>query len=302
MAKNIKIQLWTDGYYAKTIAIWRPEEEADYVAPENDTRSDQEINVPYYLVVSSVFEGRSEVVGNNPVAPSQHPMPADFLKQQVRHISYMFANEFGIFKPATKAVAKAWIAKQTVGYNMDKEMEVQVSPAQGSMTLKDFRDSLGAYTDTELEKIQVMTIGENPLDAAAKGISDYIYTPKDTDTQQYISVTKLVSVYEVDNPYIDKGTITPETIENSTIPGTEDATITQEIIATQEAAVAEDATAQETLATFDAMVAETSAVIEADPTLATDVVVEPTKEEVLQQQIEDLKAQLAAATSTPGAV
>lgn len=306
MSKKIKIQVWTDLYYARFIAIWRPEEAEDYVAPEVDTRSDQEINVPYLLVTSSVFEGRSEVIGANPVAPSQHPMPAEFLEQQTRHISYMFANEFGIFKPATKAIANSFLAKMTVNYKLDKEIEVVVSPANGNITLKDFRDSLVGYTDTELEKIKVMTIGEHPDDAHAKGIEEYIHTPKETTTEQYIAITKLTPVYELNDPYIDKSTITTDTIAAGTVPGTEDADMT--IVGTEQSldAIATNAAEQTTLETFDAMTEPLSTEDQmAADTAATVVVPEPTKEEVQAQAIKDLQAELDALknpTSTPGAV
>ena len=61
--KNIKIQVWTDVYYAKFIAIWRPEEEPDYVAPDPDTRTEQEKNVPVLLVQNCVYEAKNQMVG-----------------------------------------------------------------------------------------------------------------------------------------------------------------------------------------------------------------------------------------------
>jgi|SaaInlStandDraft_4_1057021.scaffolds.fasta_scaffold07027_9 hypothetical protein len=297
--KNIKIQVWTDLFYARFIAIWRPEEEESFETPMEDDRPDQEKHVPYLLVTSSIYKGREEVIGENPVATSQHPMPPEFLKQQIRHISYMFANEFGIFQPPSKALCDTFLAKQQVGYTKVKEIDVTVSPAQGSITLKDFRDSLGGYTDDELEAIQVMTIGENPDDAHSKGIDDYIYTPQQSETEQYIAINKLVNVYDMENPYIDNSIITEEAIENSLVPGTEESPLVQEDIAKAEDAIADNDADQALLETVDNM--EESIPEETPPTeeetmtndtLATDVKTPLTKEEVQQETIKDLQSKV----------
>jgi hypothetical protein len=208
--KTIKIQVWTDLFYVRFIAIWRPEEDPNYISPIDDTRSDQEKNIPYLLVTSAMYKGRSEVIGINPVAPSQHPMPAEFLQQQIRHISYMFANEFGIFQPPSKADANTFISKMTVNYSLVKELIVDVSPATGSTNLKLFRDSLAAYSNDELEKINIMMVGENPNDAYAKKIDDYIYTPINDTLPQYITITKLMNVYNIDDPYINNSILPPD--------------------------------------------------------------------------------------------
>ena len=200
--KNIRIEVWTDLFYARFIAKWFPDEAAGTTSPELDTRTDEQKNVPYLLVTNSIFEGRPEVAGDNAILTTQHPMPAEFLKQQTRHIAYMFANEFGIFKPSTKAAANTFLAKMSVGFTKVKEMDVKVSPSQGTMTLRDLRDALANFTDEQLKTIKVPIIGENPSDALAKGLSSSIHTIGDSKTQQYITVTKLLNVYDVADPYI----------------------------------------------------------------------------------------------------
>lgn len=293
--KNIKIEVLTDLYYARFIAIWRPEEEDDYVAPTDDTRSDQEKNIPYLLVTSSIYKGRQEVIGNSPVVPSQHPMPKEFLKQQVRHISYMFANEFGIFQPPSKVHAESFLSKMRLGYKKVKELNVTVSPAQGSITLKDLRDSLAAYTDEELAAISVMTIGENSEDAYAKGLDNYIHTAPQSTTQQYFSITKLANVYDMDNPYITVGNYpSEEDIANSYAPGTEEDDMTIEQMELTEDAILDNDANLEILKTYDEMTEEEQ--MQSD-TLATDTEIEYTKEEIQQQVIKNLQAKIKSLES-----
>ena len=250
--KTIKIQVWTDLFYARFIAIWRPEESTNYIPPVNDTRSDQEKNIPFLLVTSSMYQGRNEVIGLNPIAPSQHPMPADFLQQQVRHISYMFANEFGIFQPPSKADANTFLAKMTVNYSLVKEFDLTVSPANGSTNLKLFRDSLSAYSTEELESIQVMMVGENPDDSYAKHIDDFIYTPKNDSLPQYITITKLMDVYNTD-PYINNSMLPNDPTVDSIPPGTSEAPLSQNVLNSTNNALANDKAELEILKTYDTM-------------------------------------------------
>ena len=124
--KTIKIQVWTDNYYCKVIGIWRPHEEEGAIPEEPDPNSptkykdETKMNLPKYVVLSSVFEPRSEVLGFNPIAPGQHPIPKDFLEDQTRQISYMFANDIGVFTPPNKQIAAKFIAKETLNYKMIK--------------------------------------------------------------------------------------------------------------------------------------------------------------------------------------
>lgn len=218
--KNIKIQVWTDLYYAKFIAIWRPEEESDYVALDPDTRPEQERNIPHLFIIDSMYKGRDEVVGYSPVAPSQHPMPPEYMKRYIRHISYCFANGYGVFVPPNKAAAETFLAKQKVGYTMNKEIKVTVSPVQGSMSLKEFRDSLNGYTEEQLKKIKVRTLGENPEDARTNKLDDYIHTFQTSTTEQYFTVTKLMNVYDTEDTTINNTPLSPSTIINGQPPGT----------------------------------------------------------------------------------
>lgn len=279
--KTIKIQVWTDLFYARFIAIWRPEESANYIPPVNDTRSDQEKNIPFLLVTSSMYQGRNEVIGLNPIAPSQHPMPADFLQQQVRHISYMFANEFGIFQPPSKADANTFLAKMTVNYSLVKEFDLTVSPANGSTNLKLFRDSLSAYSTEELESIQVMMVGENPDDSYAKHIDDFIYTPKNDSLPQYITITKLMDVYNTD-PYINNSMLPNDPTVDSIPPGTSEAPLSQNVLNSTNNALANDKAELEILKTYDTMHDQSS--MSQSPL---------TIEDVQAQTIKNLQAELA---------
>ncbi len=316
--KNIKIQVWTDLYYAKFIAIWRPEEEEGYVAPNPDPRPEQERNVPHLLILDSMYKGRDEVVGNNPVAPSQHPMPPDYMKRYIRHISYCFANGYGVFVPPNKAAAETFLAKQKVGYTMNKEIKVTVSPVQGSMTLKEFRDSLGVYTEEQLKKIKVRTLGEKPEDARANQLDDYIHSTSVTPTEQYFTVTKLMNVYDLEDTTINNTPLSPSTITNGQPPGTintpmgsAEAAKTTDAIATNDAEAAVMNTAGDMNAPVGGPAgapipgtvappggagtsttpSPTSPAVEA--TKATVVVPPVSKEEAMEQTIKDLQAKLA---------
>lgn len=261
--KNITIQVWTDNYYCRIIGIWRPHEEPGAIPQEPDPESptkyidETRMNLPRYIVLSSVFEPRQETMGHNPVAPSQHPIPKDFLDDQTRQISYMFANDMGIFTPPTKAAAATFMAQQTVGYKKKKEIKRTVRPASGTMTLKELRQAIDQYTPEEQEKIPVMIMGEHPNDTAKKNIDDFIHNPKSTGNgetiPQYISVTKITPVYVLEDPYINNSPLDSDQIQKSLPPGTEDAPMSVEATAGTIAAVEENQTNKEVLQTFDEM-------------------------------------------------
>lgn len=308
-SKNIRIQVWTNLYYAKFIGIWRPEEEAGQTPDPDDPRPGQEQNLPWLLVLSAIYKGRQEVIGNSPVAPSQHPMPPDFMKRFVRQISYLFANEYGIFKPPTKSHGAVFLEKQTVGYTKVKEVDVVVQSARGSMNLKELRDHLHGYEDEWLKQKQVLIIGENPDDTAKRQLDQYIYTPHEqgvpvldddgapvydangdqvftVQPDQYITITKIIDVYDMQNPYIKKGQVTTETIAESLPPGTEDAEISQDIIEETEEVIAADDAELELLKQIDKQKEEEQAALDSE---VAEVEEELTRDQVQQKTIADLK-------------
>ncbi len=275
--KKVRIQVWTDIYYAKFVGIWRPEE--DLPLDQDDPRPSQEQNIPYLFVLSTMYKGRQEVIGNSPIAPSQHPMHPDILKKNIRDMCYLFANEIGIFKPPTKAHSSMWLEKQTVGYQKIKEFDVVIRPAYGSMTLKALRDHLSGYDEEWLEQHYAMIQAEHPDDAAERDLDEYIYTPLEPadEPDQYISITKLIKVYEVTNPYLNNFPVTPEMAAESLPPGSEDHPLSKE----------ETAKTNDAIATNDAELAllkkhdEMYDALEVKRTL--------TKEEVQAELIKDLK-------------
>jgi len=296
-SKTIKIQVWTDLNYCRVIGIWYPEEPEDAI-DFNDA--------PYLLVLSSIFEPRTEVMGNNPIAPGQHPIPKDFLEKQIRHISYLFANDFGTFQPYSKGIAKTFLAKQTVSYKKIKEFDMTVTPASGSISLKAFRDSIDQYTEEEQEAIQVMTIGENPQDAHAKDIEDFIHVEKSDNMEQYISITKLTPVYKVDDPYIVKTSLPEDPAFSSLPPGTEDAEASQEFIENVESKKTEDTINRETLKTYDTLSETPQPVLDENGDQVLDEngepvteLKKPTREEVLEALLKDKESQLAALQPQP---
>ncbi len=291
MAKNIKIQIWTDLFYCRVIGIWRPEESESYIPPVPDTRSEQQKNVPYLIVLSSVYQGRQEVIGVSPVAPSQHPMPKEFLEDQIRHISYMFANEIAMFRAHNKAITNSFLAKQTVNYTLMKEINMTVAPATGSISLEELKVSIENYSLEEQKKIKVMVSGESSKDAYAKeDIDKFIHNEKyivnnkpKIGLEQYISINKIRPMYQVKDPYISNSPL-PEDLTDSFAPGTENAAITKTILAATQNVILNNNIEKETLQTFDA-------IKEALPPVGEGVTVTPipTKEEVLIEQIKKLK-------------
>lgn len=241
MSKKINIQVWTDMYYCRIIAFWYP--------PATLENSDP---APFVLVTSSMFEPREEVMGINPIAPGQHPIPKDFLQQQLRHVSYMFANQFGIFQPPSKQLYATFIAKQTVGYSMIKELEMEVSAAHGSIKLGELKEILETYNLEELENIRVLTVGENPLDAHAKDIESAIHFSPDLKEERYFSMNIMMPVYEVEDIYIDNSQMPSDPITQSYPPGTAAAEIVQKELETTTNIILEDRINKEILSIIDA--------------------------------------------------
>ena len=292
--KNIKIQLWQDSRYLRVIGLWYPD-----VEPTQTTQSiepilvEQPINpnvptevqipqddsAPYIIVNSIGFEPRAEVMGGNPIAIGQSPVPKDIIENAVRNMSYLFANEISMFQPKTKALAKTFIAKQTVSYTMIKEVPMTVTPVQGAMSLKDLKDFINQFSDEEQKKIQVINNVEKPVTTAGKHIDEFIFGDKTDQQSMYITVTKLDNIYETEDPYI-RATQLPENPKDSLTPGTEDAPMSKVITKNTVKAIDTDTIERETLKTFDDMTA--------DETIET----KPSREKVLEQLLLDKNQEL----------
>lgn len=259
MTRNIKIEVWTDGYYARFIGIWYPEEEQSFDKPEVETRPEQLRNLPALAILTTSFKGRREVVGNNPVVPSQHPMPIEFLKEQTRGIAYMFANDIGIFQPESKAQASTLLSRMAVGFNKVKEMRIKVTPPEHSMTLFDLKNSLANFTDEQLKKIKVVSAVENPLDSAKKGFQSCIHTIGDEILPQFITVTKSLNVYDVENPYINNSNLPTLDDVKENQPGMEGNPIADKNLESTNNAIGKSEIELEMLKTIDKMVSEAGA-------------------------------------------
>lgn len=288
--KNITIEVLTDLYYSRFIAIWRPEEEPGYVPIENDTRSIQQRNIPYLFVLSSMFEGRKEVSGFNPIVPSQHPMPPKFLKQQLRHVATMVSNGIGLFQPPSISHAETFLAKMRLGYTKVKTLKLTVSANQGYITLQELKTMLDKFTPEELNSIKVAMAGENSEDVYAKNLNEFIHTDPITKSLQYISVTKLANVYNLKNTYMDNSILSVDKILDSYAPGTETADMTVNQIALTQNAIDKNEADLTVLKKIDEINSASS--METD-TLIIDVINEPTLSEIQRQIIIDLQKKIA---------
>jgi len=288
ITKNITIEVLNDLYYARFIATWRPEEEKSYVPPEKDDRPAQLKNIPYFLVLTSMYEGRSSN-GETPIVASQHPMPPEFLKTQIRHMAYMFENNLGIFQPPSLAHAATFLAKMKVGYTSVKELKLVVTDVQSYITLKDLKISLEKYTDKQLASIKIPVLNENTIDAYKKSLEGCIHhNIIDKDIQQYFSITKLSNIYDVANPYINNSNL-PIDLYDSYPPGTKEVYIDlAKQIDTTKNAIANDIADLDTLKVADEM-KEKAAI-----TGVTEPIVVPTLDEIQKQTIKNLTAQLDA--------
>lgn len=310
--KNIKIQIWTDLYYVRTIGIWYPDvadtSTLDPVEPEQlptmDTASPAEPNdlgittitppketdAPFLIVTASMFTPRAEVLGTTPIARGQSPIPKEDLERLVRNMSYMFANEVNMFQPQTKAHANTFLDKQTMGYKMVKEVPMTVTPVQGSMSLKDLKDSIEQYSEEEQKSIQVINAVEKPETTAGKHIEEFVYGDKTDNQSMYITVTKLHDIYETEDPYI-KATQLPDPKEviNS---GTEEAPASIEAMEETADAIETDTVEREALETFDGMTEESAPTADSSLPETDSETPEPTRVEVLEQLLKDKNQQL----------
>lgn len=324
--KDINIQVWTDMYYVRTIGIWYPPiaDTSTLDAPPEQTFEPildepiidpmtpteviipQEEGAPFLIVTSSAFEPRQEVMGGNPIALGQSPMPKEFLETLVSNMSQLFANETGMFQLKTKALTNSFIAKQTISYNMIKEVPMTVTPVQGAMSLKDLKDYINGFSEEEQETIQVINNVEKPTQTDGKHIEEFIFGDKTDNQSMYITVTKLFNIYETADPYI-KMTTLPEDPADGLAPGTEEAPNSMEIIDNTTEIIDADTVEREALETFDDITnPEEEIGTEEAPTtddeLPTEPIPEPTRVEVLEQLLVDKNQQLIDAGIIPPTV
>jgi len=283
--RNVKIEVWVDAYYARFIGIWYPEEELTPTPMGEDVRPDNERNLPKMVALTTIYQGRREVVGDNPIVPSQHPMPATFLQEQVRAISHMFANDIGVFQPSSKGQYSVLLSRLAVGFTKVKEMRVSITPPSASMTLLELKNSLSSFTDEQLHKIKVATTNENPLDVNKRGLIDCYHSIASEPFQQYITVSKLWNVYNVEDPYIHNSNLPSldEAIVN--IGPSNGSPIAEAALNQTKNAIAKNDVALEMLKTIDRMVDEAG---------VKDIIPELTREQVQEEMIKHLKDKLGA--------
>jgi len=166
---NIKIQVWKDLSYVRIIGVWYSEEESDFIAPENDTRSIQEKNIPHIAVLSA-YE-------------AQKIADANFLEKNIDTVKMMFIKKQGIFQPASKVEAETFLAKMCVGYKLEQEIKLNLS------------DNISSIEGEKLAKmVDIKTLAlvaeKQKLDRAIElGLEKFIYTAD--GSKQYLTVTYL---------------------------------------------------------------------------------------------------------------
>ncbi len=316
--KNIKIQIWQDAAYIRVIGIWYPKiqdtstlDEPQMIEPPMETSSEtpmsmeespitevsipMEEGAPFLIVSSSTYEPRRETVGGNPVALGQSDMPIEYIESLIRNMSYLFANEIGMFQPNTKPLTNTFIAKQTFSYKMIKEVPMEVTPVQGAMSLKDLGNYINQFTEEEQRRIQVINNVEKPVTTDGKHIEEFIFNDKNDKQAMYITVTKLHDIYETEDPYIKMTQLPTDPANESLAPGTAEAPNSEAALDLTKEAIEADDIEREALQTFDEMVnpSEEENLDEADNTLPdSDSKIKPTREEVLEKLLKDKNQQL----------
>jgi hypothetical protein len=291
--KEITIQVWTDSTFVRCIGLWYPLEEIsdDLETPPKEEVLPMEEGAPFIIVTSSMFDPRDETTGVAPVVIGQSAMPKEFLETTIRNMSYLFANETGMFQPSTKANAEIFLTKQTFSYTLVKEENMTVTPVQGSQSLKDLGNFINQFSLDEQEKIKVINNIEKPTTTDAKHIEEFIFTDRTDNQPIYITVTKLDDIYETEDPYI-KMTQMPE---DSTIALPEALKNTSEgddIIKNAEGVIEADTAERETLKAYDD-------IKEDSITDETQNKIEPTREESLEKLLEIKNKQLMEAGIIP---
>lgn len=279
--KNIKIEVWVDNYYARFIGIWYPEEETKTPPPGEDLRPEQQRNLPKLVVLTSIFKGRREVIGNNPIVPSQHPMPASFLKEQTRAIAHMFVNDIGVFQPESKAQAFSFLSRMAVGFLKVKEMRLKLIPPKPSMTLFELKNSLTSFTDEQLKKINVAVENENPADVIKRDLESCFFSYNKEPLLQYIKISKLINVHDVANPYINNSSVPTLEQAKENLTGVGVSPIADASLKQTSDAIAKNEMELEMLKTIDRM---------AEDAGAKDIIPELTREKVQEETIKTLIA------------
>jgi len=253
MQKEVQFQVWVNSLYCRVIGFWYPEDGSP----------------PHTLVVSSVYRPRQEVSGPTPIAPGQSKIPADFIQQQIRHATYMFANNFGVIEFPSKQVVESYITHQTLNYQLKKEYVVVVETTNGTTTLYDLRNSLNAFTDEELKEIEIPIRLENPKDVTIKDYDKYTYLEKEGTDLQYLTITKVRPILEVD-PYINNSQLD----EDPTVRFTEEELeANPQLMIDAETVLEEDTLNREILKLYDETITENPESV-------------PTREELLQQMLD----------------
>ena len=314
--KEISIQVWIDSTFVRTIGLWyppiadtkttpvEPTTDIDLIDSTTNTFESEPIveeevlpmekGAPFIIVSSSMFDPRDETTGLSPIVIGQSNMPKEFVETTIRNMSYLFANEIGMFQPRTKAIADIFLTKQTFSYTLVKEENMTVTPVQGSQSLKDLGDFINQFSLEEQEKIKVINNTEKPSTTASKHIEDFIFADKMDKQAIYVTVTKLADIYETEDPYINM-TQMPENSTDSLPPALIDTPEGDAIVANAEAVIEADTAERETLEAHDNIVEEATPTEEKK----TPEAPKPTREEALEELLKMKNKQLMDAGIIP---
>ena len=166
-----------------------------------------------------------------------------------------------MFTPPTKQAGANFISKQTNGFQKIKEIRREVSPATGTISMKELRDSLNQFTDIELENMRVQVKGQNPKDMDKRDQELFLYRNKslsssdEVEPLQFISITKMMpDLYELDDGYINNSVLRdPDHSAKSIIPGTEGHPATYPQVHLIDSNASKDAFELEVLKAYDRM-------------------------------------------------
>lgn len=309
--KEINIQVWIDSTFIRTIGIWYPPIDDTNTAPQEESFNSELIDsttdtfetqeqvqpdvlpmekgAPFIIVTSSMFDPRDETTGVSPIVVGQSSIPKAFLETTIRNMSYLFANEIGMFQPRTKAFADIFLTKQTFSYSLIKEEVMTVTPVQGSQSMKDLGDFINQFSVEEQEKMKVINNTEKPETTAAKHIEEFIFNDKADGQSMYVTVTKLADIYETEDPYINM-TQMPENSTDALPPSLVGTPEGDAIVENAEAVIEADTAERETLEAHDNIVEDSE---------SQEDEVKPTREESLEELLKMKNQQLMDAGIIP---